>query len=55
MMEGRGSGEKRWFELTTAIGGGDQELERVLVEVTNPMTKVETKEEMEGVVGMERQ
>ena len=50
---GEGKWEKWWFDLTTVIGGVDQELERVLVEVTDPTTKVETKEEMERVVGME--
>ena len=50
---GEGKWEKWWFYLTTVIGGVDQELERVLVEVTDPTTKVETKEEMERVVGME--
>ena len=50
---GEGKWDKWWFDLTTVIGGVDQELERVLVEVTDPTTKVETKEEMERVVGME--
>ena len=50
---GEGKWEKWWFDLTTVIGGVDQELERVLVEVTDPTTKVETKEEMVRVVGME--
>ena len=43
--------EKWWFDLTTVVGGVDQELERVLGEVTDPMKSVETKREFEEVVG----
>ena len=39
--------------MTTAIGGVDQELERVLGEVTDPTRKAETKVEMEDVTGRE--
>ena len=48
-----GRWEKWWFDLATAIGGGDQELERVFGEVTDPTRKAETKEEMEDVTGRE--
>ena len=37
--------EKWWFDMTTAVGGVDQELERVLDALTDLRTKVETEEE----------
>ena len=50
---GEGKWEKWWFDLTTVGGGVDQELERVLGEVTDPMKNVETKREFDEVVGEE--
>ena len=37
--------EKWWFDMTTAVGGVDQELERVLEALTDLRTKVETEED----------
>ena len=43
---GEGKWEKWWFDLATVVGGVDQELDRVLGEVTDSMKNVETKRDL---------
>jgi len=45
--------EKWWFDMTTAVGGVDQELERVMEALTDLKTKVETEEDWKKIVGRE--
>ena len=45
--------EKWWFDVTTAVGGVDQVLERVLEALTDLKTKVETEEDWKNLVGGE--
>ena len=45
--------EKWWFDMTTAVGGVDQELERVMEALTDLKTKVETEEDWNKNSGRE--